>query len=398
MTQRNDSGAAPPLLSRAKELLGALVAYDTTSRNSNLALVEYVETLLRAHGIASQRLENADGTKASLIARIGPDAPGGIILSGHTDVVPVDDQIWATPPFTLSERNGHWHGRGTADMKGFIACCLALLPEFCARPLKRPIYYVFSYDEEVGCLAAPALAAHVAALNCAPALAIIGEPTEMQVVQAHKGVQSFETTVTGKEGHSSHPERGANAVHAAARLVTLLMDMAEEEAQKPASAEALLFDPPYATLHVGVISGGAARNIIPGECHFKWEIRPLPDTDVEALLARFHQAAHRLEEQMQARFPQCRIITRALSRVPGLREDACANHLHTALSLAQRNGAQAVSFATEAGIFQAHGIPAVICGPGSIAQAHQPDEHIAAAQIATCLEFLHRVGDFACTG
>lgn len=373
------------LTSAAVSLLKDLVAFDTVSRTSNLKLIAYVEQYLQGFGIPSQRVLNADGTQANLIARIGPDKPGGIILSGHTDVVPTVGQSWDTPPYTLTESLGRLYGRGSTDMKGFLACALAFAPEFARARLAAPIYFAFSYDEEVGCLGAPSLVDHIVATSPLPKLAIIGEPTNMQVVTSHKGVYSYETIVTGKEAHSSQVERGINAVQIAAKLVAFLADMATELAAM--GKRDPRFDPGYTTVHVGVIEGGTARNIIPKTCRFLWEIRPLPGYDAEPLLRRFENYIAELTKAS----PGAEINTTMLSRMLGMQLKPVQDEEQFMLALAQANATYAVAFGTEAGVFQERGIPAVVCGPGDISQAHRPNEYIDITQIEKCLAFLDRL-------
>jgi acetylornithine deacetylase len=375
---------------QAIALLEKLVSFDSVSRNSNLPLIEWIESYLTEHGVAHERACSPCGQKTNLIARIGPAVAGGIVLSGHTDVVPVDGQSWDSPPFTLTPKDDKLFGRGTSDMKSFIAVCLALVPHFTSITLRTPIYFAFSYDEEVGCLGAPFLLEHLIRHMPMPAFAVIGEPTMMQVVTAHKGVLSFETTVHGLEAHSSQPHLGVNAVHAACDLVHFLKNLAEE--QERTGLRDARFTPPYSTVHVGTIHGGTARNIIAKECQFVWEIRPLPTDDGDALVARFETYAAQLRAQLQRAHPQADIITRPMSRMGGvtLPEHAQAACQHV-LRSAQSNQQLAVAFGTEAGVFQEHGIPAIICGPGSIDQAHKPNEWIERSQITACVEFLLRL-------
>lgn len=386
---------APPAARPREEIhasllahLRALVAFDTVSRHSNLALIDYAESCLAQFGVPCTRLTNPEGTKANLIARIGPEAEGGIVLSGHSDVVPVDGQAWETDPFTLTERAGKWYGRGAADMKAWLAAMLAMLPEFTAPKLTRPLYFAFTYDEEVGCLSAPELVKHIVQHLPRPALAIIGEPTGMEVVTAHKGVFSFETVVSGHEAHSSQPMRGVNAVHIACKLVHFLTELAQEYAQS--GLQNPRFDPPWSTIHVGVISGGTARNIIPKECRFVWEVRPLPGERAEAVRERFDAFCETLLPAMRAVSPQAGINTAMRSHMHGMQLDA-AEMEQRVLACAQTNTTRAVSFGTEAGVFQEHGIPVVVCGPGSIDQAHQPNEFIETAQLEKCVDFMRRL-------
>lgn len=373
----------------AVDILYDLVACDTTSRNSNLIMIQEIESLLKKLGISSTRVANADGSKANLFATIGPMVEGGIVLSGHTDVVPVDSQLWDTDPFAIAESGGRLYGRGTSDMKSFLAVALAVAPYAQSRPLKRPLHFAFSYDEEVGCLGAPAMVRQMSAELPKPAFAIIGEPTDMQVVIAHKGVLSFETTVTGVEAHSSQTDKGLNAVHYASELVVFLRHLSLELARS--GKHDARFSPAHSTVHVGIIEGGTARNIIPKRCRFCWEIRPLPGEDTAVLLKRFEEAAHALEGEMQQAFPESSIKTVPISRMPAMESTASNDMQHQVMTCAQTNGLHSVAYGTEAGIFQEHGIPAIVCGPGSIQQAHKPNEFIELSQIEKCAEFLQRI-------
>ena len=382
--------SSDPLTLRAIELLETLVGFDSVSRNSNLPLIDWIESYLDEHGVHHERAPSPDGSKSNLLARIGEPVAGGMVFSGHTDVVPIDGQDWETLPFTLTQKGSRLYGRGTSDMKSFVAVCLALVPYFKSLALKRPIYFAFSYDEEVGCLGAPVLLAHMTRHIPMPEFVVIGEPTLMQVVTAHKGVLSFETIVHGLEAHSSQPHLGVNAVHYACDLVHFLKTLSEEMATKGKRDER--FTPPYSTVHVGVIEGGTARNIIAKECRFVWEIRPLPGEDADALVARFTRYAETLKQQMREKFSGADIITRPMSRMTGVTlpdkgQAACKRVMRCAHS----NQELAVSFGTEAGVFQDHGIPAIICGPGSIEQAHKPNEWIEIEQITSCIDFLQRL-------
>lgn len=373
---------------RAIAILRELVAFDSVSRNSNLPIIDYIKNMLEPLGFVVELVPSPDGQKANLLARIGPEIEGGMVWSGHTDVVPVDGQEWHTPPFELTEKGGILYGRGTADMKSFIACCLALAPQL--KNLSKPIYFAFSYDEEVGCLGVPFLVRHLETKQAKPAFAIIGEPTMMQVVTAHKGVLSFITTVQGLEWHSSQPHLGVNAVQVAAELVTFLAGMARELREHGMRDER--FDPPHTTVHVGTIHGGTARNIIPRECAFHWEIRPLPNYDGDKLFERFQRKANQLRDEIKAISEHADITTRPMSRMMGVTlpqhaEGDCARIMHAVGT----NQQLAVSFGTEAGVFNEHGIPAIICGPGDIQQAHKPNEFIAISQISACLEFLQKM-------
>ncbi|MBZ5488863.1 acetylornithine deacetylase [Halomonas aquamarina] len=377
----------------AQSLLGQLVAFDTTSRGSNLALIEFVEGYLERHGVVSERVMSPCGTKANLIARIGPDAPGGVMLSGHTDVVPVEGQPWSTDPFTLHDGgDGRLYGRGTCDMKGFIACALAMVPEWVNAPLAQPIYVGFSYDEEIGCVGAPALIKRFVEHYSTTAHVIVGEPTNMQPVVAQKGATNLRTTVTGVEAHSSQVNQGTSAIHVAARLVTFIEDTMATLVEEGKVDDA--FNVPHTSLHVGKIQGGTAINIMARECTFEWEIRHLPTETFEEVFARFEAYAETLKAELEARGKTVKITTEALNvTVPGLADQGNENVLRLAkdhLPAACCN--HAVAYATEAGQFQGQGLQTIILGPGSIAQAHQPDEYIEKSELAACVDFMTRMG------
>ncbi|WP_447927713.1 acetylornithine deacetylase [Vreelandella sp. EE27] len=377
----------------AQALLSQLVAFDTTSRGSNLALIEFVEGYLAEYGVTSERVMSPCGTKANLIARIGPDAPGGVMLSGHTDVVPVEGQPWSTDPFTLVEGDDdRLFGRGTCDMKGFIACALVMVPEWVKAPLKQPIYFGFSYDEEIGCVGAPALIERFFDHYSTTAHVIVGEPTSMQPVVAQKGATNLRTTVTGVEAHSSQVNQGTSAIHVAARLVTFIEDTMAALVEEGRVDEA--FNVPHTSLHVGRIRGGTAINITARECQFEWEIRHLPTDTFEDVFARFEAFGETLKAELQARGKTVDIATEALNvTVPGLAD----RDNDTVLRLAKEHLPgqccnHAVAYATEAGQFQGQGLQTIILGPGSIAQAHQPDEYIDKSELAACLDFMTRMG------
>lgn len=382
--------SADALTQDAIELLKKLVAFDSVSRNPNLPVIEFIESYLKKHGVTYTRVPSPDGSKSNLLARIGPEAAGGLVLSGHTDVVPVDGQSWDSNPFTVSERDGKLFGRGTADMKSFIAVCLAMVPEFVKLKLTTPIWLAFSYDEEIGCLGAPHLLEYIVKHIPKPAFAIIGEPTMMQVVTAHKGVLSFETKVHGLEGHSSQPHRGVNAVHVACDLVYFLSQMASELTTLGKRDER--FDPPYTTVHVGTISGGTARNIISKECKFQWEIRPLPGDSSELLIKRFTARCDEMRAHIKKIYAEADIVTRPMSRMGGVTLPVEARpSCQMVMRCAQTNQEYAVSFGTEAGVFNDNGVPAIVCGPGDIRQAHKPNEFIERTQIGQCVEFMLRL-------
>jgi acetylornithine deacetylase len=379
-------------LQSAVRILGDLVAFDTTSRNSNLQLIDYVEDFLDERGIASVRVDHEPGRKTNLYATIGPEQPGGIVLSGHTDVVPVDGQSWTFDPFSLTERDSRLYGRGTTDMKGFLAAALASVDHFTSLKLDRPIHLAFSCDEEVGCRGVRPLIQYLVQHLPRPAAVIVGEPTLMKVVNAHKTAVSFETEVIGHEAHSSAAHQGVNAIMVASELVHELTTMARE--LKALGDDRSGFDPPYTTVHVGTIAGGTAKNIVPKRCSFVWETRLLPGDDADRAHQRLRAASEKLLPEMKAVSPECSITTRLINIVPGLEPRAGSPAESLALHLAQENGTGAVSYATEAGLFQQAGIASIICGPGSIEQAHKPDEFIAASELEACLAFMRRLGDY----
>jgi acetylornithine deacetylase len=378
----------------ALALIEKLVSFDTTSRDSNLALIDFVAGYLKRFGIESAVLRSPDGNKANLYATIGPRERGGIVLSGHTDVVPVDGQPWSTDPFAVTRKNGRLYGRGTADMKSFIAAVLAKVPDFADRPLATPIHLAFSYDEEVGCRGVHGIIDHIRAAGPRPLLAIVGEPTEMKVVNAHKGVLGLNTRVTGLEAHSSNTHLGVNAVMIAAELVTRIARYAADLTVPARRNER--FAPPHTTVQVGVIQGGTARNIIARQCQFLWETRALPGTDPTEVYRRFEQAvADEVVPAMKAVHAGCGVVTEITAQVPALAPQASSPAETLALKLAGSNQTFAVSYGTEAGIFQEFGVPTIVCGPGNIREAHKPDEFIEVAQVEACLAFLGRLLDHA---
>jgi len=383
---------ASDLASRALPILERLVGFDTTSHLSNLALIEWAERYLAGHGIAARRIESADGAKANLLASVGPAAPGGVVLSGHTDVVPVAGQTWASDPFALTEQAGRLYGRGTADMKGFLALALAAAPDFQAASLARPIHLAFSYDEEVGCFGAPAMIDAIARELPAPALVVVGEPSSMEVVSAHKGITSWRVTVTGREAHSAQTHLGVSAVMAAARLMGELTEIAarlEREAD-PASP----FLPKHPTLTIGKVAGGTAGNILAKTCAFVFDLRGPAGFDAKAALAPFLTMARRIDAEIKARAPEGGVAVEQLADVPPLAADPEGAAEAFVRRLAGDNGPTRVaSFASEAGQFQGAGLPAVLCGPGSIDQAHQPDEYLERSQLERGAAFMIRLAE-----
>jgi acetylornithine deacetylase len=381
-------------------LVGRLVGFNTVSVLPNMALIEAVRDYLAGHGIAARIVPNADGTKANLFATVGPDVPGGVALSGHTDVVPVEGQDWSSDPFAATRRGDRLYGRGTADMKGFIAVALALVPEFKKRRLKRPIHFCFSYDEEITCLGVVSLLKLLGRELPKPALAIIGEPTSMRVVNAHKGVSAQATTIVGRDGHSSAPHKLANAITYMGRFIAFLDRLAEElrEEGDRNAIPGLDFDPPWTTMNLGAIHGGTAMNIVARECRLMWEFRPLPGVDAEAIYGRAQRFLDEtLRPALLAQAPEGSIKTERVAVVPALRPEKSGPAEALALQLTGLNAAVTAAFGSEAGHFQDAGISAVMCGPGDIAQAHKPDEFIAVDQLAQCERFLLKLADWAAT-
>ncbi|UYW33450.1 acetylornithine deacetylase [Methylorubrum extorquens] len=378
------------------ELLERLVAFDTESSKSNLALIDFVAEYLDSWGVPHLRVPNAEGDKAALFATLGPVTDGGVVLSGHTDVVPVTGQAWTSDPFRLRVADGRAYGRGAVDMKGFDALALAMVPAALEAGLTRPIHILLSYDEETTCLGVADTIARFGADLPRPGAVIVGEPTEMQVADAHKSVVTYNTTVHGHAAHSAKPGLGANAVMAAADLIAELNRIADAMvARGDASGR---FDPPNTTVHVGVIEGGTARNILPKLCTFLWEFRGLPDLDMAEIPALFAAACERVTRERLNRYGEFgHIATVEEVSVPGLAPDRGSEAERLALRLAGRNATITVPYATEAGRFQRAGIPTVVCGPGSIDQAHQPDEFITLDELARGEAFMRRLVA-ACAG
>jgi len=372
------------------EMLRRLVAFDTTSRKSNLALIEYVGEYLRAHGVASTLVPNDEQTKANLYATIGPDADGGIVLSGHTDVVPVDGQPWDSDPWTLTDGDDKLFGRGTCDMKAFSAVVLALLPEFQRAGLKVPIHLALSYDEEIGCLGAHTLVERLMGDVKRPRAVIVGEPTMMGVVNAQNSGGGLITTFTGVEAHSSMTHLGVSAIHFAGQFIHFLNELQGELAARQRADTDMV--PGHTTINVGVINGGTAGNILARECVMNWGYRTLPDGDPTEVQRRAEAyLADTLLPAMRRRHTGADIRTRRRSFVAGIRPEENREAEALALQWTGGNRTYAVPYATEAGIFRAAGIPTVICGPGDIAQAHQPNEFILKSQIDACESFMRRL-------
>jgi acetylornithine deacetylase len=382
---------ADSTLDRAIAILDRLVAFDTESSLSNLPLIDFVEDYLLGLSARVTRIPNANGDKAALFVTFGPDIDGGVLLSGHTDVVPVVGQKWTSPPFVLRREGDRLYGRGTCDMKGFDALCLAMAPEFLAAPLKKPVHILLSYDEETTCAGCLDAIARFGQDLPRPALAVIGEPTMMQVADAHKSIATYRTCVTGHEAHSSKPWLGVSAVHVACELVAALERIGVElQGDRDPHGR---FDPAFSTVHVGMIRGGTARNIMARQCEFFWEFRGLPHAPQDAALKKLEAFSAALAAERFGNFPNARIETFVEIEAPGLSAENDSSAASLALALSRANHTIAVPYATEAGQFQFGGMPAVICGPGSIDQAHQPDEYIEIAQLAEGVAFLRRLAN-----
>ncbi|QEX19685.1 acetylornithine deacetylase [Hypericibacter terrae] len=376
------------------EMIETLIGFPTVSADSNLNLIGFVRDYLSGRGIESRLTYDESKRKANLFATIGPDRPGGVVLSGHTDVVPVAGQPWESDPFTLTRRGDRIYGRGTSDMKSFIAVALALVPEFQKAGLRRPIHLALSYDEEVGCFGVPHMLRDIAANLPLPAMAIIGEPTSMQLANRHKGDLVFRTRFTGRDGHSSAPQRGLNAIFSAAEFLTFLSRLAAELRDEGPQDES--FDPPYTTVNVGQIDGGTAFNIVARRCEIIWEFRPLPSVAPETIVARVRNFVEtELLPRMRQAAEEAEVETATLVALPPLmpEPDSPAEALIHALTGV--NEAIGVAFGTEAGHFQQTGIPAVVFGPGSIQQAHKPDEFIEIAQVEACVGFMRKLAAWA---
>jgi acetylornithine deacetylase len=377
-------------LERAIEMTGQLVSFDTESAKTNLPLIDFVSNYLKEQQISFVCASNAVGDKAAIFATIGPNTPGGVLLSGHTDVVPVAGQDWSSDPFVLRRTADRLYGRGAVDMKGFGAVCLAMIPEFKQARLTRPIHLLLSYDEETTCRGPLDVIARLGVDLPRPAAVIVGEPTSMQVADAHKSVTTCVTRVTGFEIHSANLHRGVSAVHVGCRLVCELERIgADLQAAGDPSGR---FDPPWSSVHIGVIHGGTARNIVAKNCTFEWEVRGLPGTRGALVCDRLEAYAESLRRTLFSNFPQAGIETIIENEVPGLSPEPGSAAETLALRLARRNATIAVPYATEAGHFQQAGVPTVVCGPGRIDQAHQPDEYIEIEQISACIDFMRRLG------
>lgn len=379
-----------PATYTSKDMIAKLIGFNTVSHLSNLELVDFVKTYLESHGLPVHLQYDETGKKAGIYTTIGPTDLGGIILSGHTDVVPVEGQAWDTDPFSLTEKDGKLYGRGTTDMKSFSAIALAKIPDMVSKPLKTPIHFALSYDEEIGCIGVRPLIQDICDKFPKPEIVLVGEPTNMTVVNAHKSIHAFHTIITGHEAHSSMTHIGVNAVQIAGEFIAEVNRIDEE--LRALGDETGRFEPPYSSIHIGTIEGGTALNIIPKSCKMHWEIRALPAQDVGSLVARLETYAREtLLPKMKDISEDADIVITKINEVPPLSAETGSPAETLCLSLAQTNETFAVSYGTEAGLFQQKDIPTVICGPGDIEQAHKPNEYISLDQVKACEDFIDRL-------
>jgi len=386
MSETNSESAT-----QTKQLLSQLLAFDTTSRESNLALIDFISGYLQQLGIESTIIFNQDKTKANLYARLGPEGDGGVMLSGHTDVVPVDGQDWSVNPFQLSESDGKYYGRGSADMKGFIASVLASVPQFQKITLRMPLYLAFSYDEEVGCLGVRSLIDHLKASPQKPAMCIVGEPTEMKPVYGHKGKVAMRCKVHGHACHSAYAPEGVNAIEYAAKVINKITELAE-----PLKAhQDDRFDPPYSTLQTGVIRGGAALNIVPEYCQFDFEMRYLPEANANNTFTTLQDYVQReLTLKMQSVHSQANIQFESLAAYPPLLTDPQSEFAQWLANWSGTKSFETVAFGTEGGLFDEAGVATLVCGPGSMEQGHKPDEFVSIEQLDKCTKMLDNLQEW----
>lgn len=386
------------MIERTIDILGDLIAFPTVSADSNLAMIDYLASRLEACGARVHLFRDPSGTKANLFATLGPEKDGGIVLSGHSDVVPVTDQNWSSDPFEMTKRDGHLYGRGSCDMKGFIAATIAMAPVFAKNQNKRPLHFAFTYDEETGCIGAGHLVQSIADLGIKPSVAIIGEPTEMRIIEGHKGCYEYSTRFQGLEGHGSAPELGVNAVEYASRYVAYLLDL-KDQLRSMASADSP-FEPPWTTVNVGALHGGTIHNVIASKAQVDWEMRPVQESDADFVKTRLQDYCHDvLLPKMQAIFPEASIETEVIGEVEGLVPTLENEARQILAALTGSNATGVVPFGTEAGIFQNLGMDVVVCGPGSIQQAHKADEFVAVDQLEQCLAMLAKLaGNFGDAG
>jgi acetylornithine deacetylase len=374
------------------ELLERLVGFATVSRDSNLELIAFVQQYLDDLGVKSELFHNAERTKASLFATIGPSGRGGIVLSGHTDVVPVDGQAWTVDPFRLTQKDGRLYGRGTADMKGYIASVLAAVPAFLKQKLELPVHLAFSYDEEVGCLGVRPMLAELEKRVHKPRVCLIGEPTALKPVLGHKGKLAMRCHVKGAACHSAYAPRGVNAIQYAARLINRLEEIGDELAQR--EHRDTRFDPPFSTVQTGVIKGGRALNIVPAECEFDFEVRTVPGFDANIVADGLQAYAEaELLPKMRAVQSDTDIRLQALNAYPGLATSPDSDAARLLALLSGSSAFETVAYGSEGGLFTQAGIPTVVCGPGSMDQGHKPDEFVTREQLDGCDAMLARLGE-----
>ena len=378
------------MLETTKSILADLIAFPTVSYDSNLDMIDYIAGYLEEHGARVDVFKDETGHKANLFATIGPDGDGGLVLSGHSDVVPVTDQDWTDDPFQMVECEGKLFGRGTCDMKGFIAATLAMAPEFAKGPLTRPIHFAFTHDEETGCIGAGHLVEALRERDIHPSMAIIGEPTMMRIIEGHKGCYEYTTRFQGLEGHGSAPDVGVNAVEYAVRYVNRLMELREDlKSMTPAGSQ---FEPPWTTMNIGALQGGSVHNVIAPKAEVKWEMRPVQTSDADYVKSEIgHYCENVLLPAMQAVHPNASIETEIMGEVAGLIPTDENEARQIVSELTGANTTDLVAFGTEAGLFQSLGMDVIVCGPGSIEQAHKADEFLAIDQLTQCLTLLEKL-------
>lgn len=378
------------MLETTKSILADLIAFPTVSYDSNLDMIDYIAGYLEEHGARVDVFKDETGHKANLFATIGPDGDGGLVLSGHSDVVPVTDQDWTDDPFQMVECEGKLFGRGTCDMKGFIAATLAMAPEFAKGPLTRPIHFAFTHDEETGCIGAGHLVEALRERDIHPSMAIIGEPTMMRIIEGHKGCYEYTTRFQGLEGHGSAPDVGVNAVEYAVRYVNRLMELREDlKSMTPAGSQ---FEPPWTTMNIGALQGGSVHNVIAPKAEVKWEMRPVQTSDADYVKSEIgHYCENVLLPAMQAVHPNASIETEIMGEVAGLIPTDENEARQIVSELTGTNTTDLVAFGTEAGLFQSLGMDVIVCGPGSIEQAHKADEFLAIDQLTQCLTLLEKL-------
>ena len=378
------------MLQSTKDILADLIAFPTVSSDSNLEMIAYLAARLEDCGADVHLFADPSGNKANLFATLGPKKDGGIVLSGHSDVVPVTDQSWTSDPFVMTERDGRLYGRGSCDMKGFIATTIAMAPTFARSVRERPLHFAFTYDEEVGCIGAAHLAQSLAQLGIRPSVAIIGEPTNMRIIKGHKGCYEYTTRFQGLEGHGSAPDLGVNAVEYAARYITHLLGLKEQlhGMSPPDSA----FDPPWTTVNVGALHGGSVHNVIAPKAQVDWEMRPVQQSDADFVKSHLYAYCHEvLLPKMRAVYPDAWIETKVVGEVEGLVPTLENEALQIVSELTGTDDASLVPFGTEGGIFQNIGMDVVVCGPGSIEQAHKADEFVTVSQLESCTAMLSKL-------